>query len=137
MPVQSKLAAWDGEGRSLQQLVSFCYDLWTENKSCLKKFFGDNDISTVFKSDTDLCEIARSAHFTSVESIGRFKILKSTSKGATITQKSLSEEITQTKKLKIELLKNATDATPFIVENKRSCDNVFITPSRVLPRRLQ
>lgn len=130
MPVQSKLAAWDGEGRSLQQLVSFCYDLWTENKSCLKKFFGDNDISTVFKSDTDLCEIARSAHFTSVESIGRFKILKSTSKGATITQKSLSEEITQTKKLKIELLRKATDATPFIVENKRSCDNVFITPCK-------
>jgi hypothetical protein len=81
MPVQSKLAAWDGEGRSLQQLVSFCYDLWTENKSCLKKFFGDNDISAVFKSDTDLCEIARSAHFTSVESIGRFKILKSVKSG--------------------------------------------------------
>ena len=92
MPVQSKLAAWNGEGRSLQQLVSFCYDLWTENKSCLKKFFSDNDISTVFKSDTDLCEIARSAHFTSVESIGRFKILKSTSKGASFTQKSLYDD---------------------------------------------
>ena len=130
MPVQSKLAAWNGEGRSLQQLVSFCYDLWTENKSCLKKFFGDNDISTVFKSDTDLCEIARSAHFTSVESIGRFKILKSTSKGASFAQKSLSEEITRTKELKIAMLKSATDTTPFNIEGKKTCLNVFVTPCK-------
>ena len=60
---------WEGEGRSLQQLVSFCYDLWIENKSCLKKFFSENEISAVFKTDTDLCEIARSAHFTAVELI--------------------------------------------------------------------
>ena len=87
MPVQSKLAAWDGEGRSLQQLVSFCYNLWIENKSCLKKFFNDNEISAMFKSDSDLCEIARSAHYKSVESIGRFKILKGASKGASLLRR--------------------------------------------------
>ena len=77
MPASSKHAVWDGEGRSLQQLVSFCYDLWIENKSCLKKYFSENEISAVFKTDyTDLCEIARSAHFTAVEAIGKYKILK-------------------------------------------------------------
>ena len=136
MPVQSKLAAWDGEGRSLQQLVSFCYNLWIENKSCLKKFFNDNEISAMFKSDSDLCEIARSAHYKSVESIGRFKILKGASKGASVTQKSLSEEIATTKKLKIEMLKSATDATTFIVENKKSCDNVFVTPCKASTRKV-
>ena len=89
-----------------------------------------NDISTVFKSDTDLCEIARSAHFTSVESIGRFKILKSTSKGASFTQKSLSEEITKTKELKIAMLKSATDTTPFNIEGTKSNVNVFVTPCK-------
>ena len=136
MPVSSKLAVWEGEGRSLQQLVSFCYDLWTENKSCLKKFFSENEISAVFKTDTDLCEIARSAHFTSVESIGRYKILKSSSKGSTASHKALSEEINKTKKLKIELLKRATDTTPFNVEVvKKTCGTVFLTPCKAANTR--
>jgi len=132
MPVLNKHAVWEGEGRSLQQLVSFCYDLWIENKSCLKKFFSENEISAVFKTDTDLCEIARSAHFTAVESIGKYKILKSSSKGSTALQHvAMSEEINRTKKLKIDLLKSADDKTKFNIElDGGTCHTVFITPCK-------
>ena len=132
MPASSKHAVWDGEGRSLQQLVSFCYDLWIENKSCLKKYFSENEISAVFKTDTDLCEIARSAHFTAVEAIGKYKILKSSSKGSTRSQGvAMSDEINKTKKLKIDMLKKADDKTEFNVELQgKTCHTVFITPCK-------
>ena len=111
MPVLSKLSVWDGSGKRVEHFVSFCYDIWVEHKSKLKKFFEDNEISNLFKSDTDLCEISQSAHFASITLLNRYKVLTNAAKrGSGIgSQSSLSEEVRTTKKRKIEKLKKATD----------------------------
>jgi hypothetical protein len=111
MPVPSKLSVWDGSGKRVEHFVSFCYDIWVEHKSKLKKFFEDNEISNLFKSDTDLCEISQSAHFASITLLNRYKVLTNAAKrGSGIgAQSSLSEEVRSTKKRKIEKLKKATD----------------------------
>ena len=103
MPVLSKLSVWDGSGKRVEHFVSFCYDIWVEHKSKLKKFFEDNEISALFKSDTDLCEISQSAHFASVTLLNRYKVLTNAAKrGSGVgTQATLSEEIRTTKKRKI------------------------------------
>ena len=115
MPVLSKLSVWDGSGKRVEHFVSFCYDIWVEHKSKLKKFFEDNEISALFKSDTDLCEISQSAHFASVTLLNRYKVLTNAAKrGSGVgTQATLSEEIRTTKKRKIEKLKKATDKDIF------------------------
>ena len=91
--------------------MSFCYDIWVEHKSKSRKFFEDNEISNLFKSDTDLCEISQSAHFASITLLNRYKVLTNAAKrGSGIgAQASLSEEVRSTKKRKIEKLKKATD----------------------------
>ena len=111
MPVLSKLSVWNGSGKRVEHFVSFCYDIWVEHKSKLRKFFEDNEISNLFKSDTDLCEISQSAHFASITLLNRYKVLTNAAKrGSGIgAQASLSEEVRSTKKRKIEKLKKATD----------------------------
>lgn len=115
MPVLSKLSVWDGSGKRVEHFVSFCYDIWVEHKSNLKKFFEDNEISALFKSDTDLCEISQSAHFASVTLLNRYKVLTNAAKrGSGMgAQSTLTEEVRTTKKRKIEKLKKATDKDVF------------------------
>ena len=135
MPVLSKLSVWDGSGKRVEHFVSFCYDIWVEHKSKLKKFFEDNEVSALFKTDTDLCDISQSAHFASVTLLNRYKVLNNAAKrGSGIgSQASLSEEVRTTKKRKIEKLKKATDNDIFTgdISNKGGAQKVkslFLTP---------